>query len=157
MYVNHVSVCKCYSTLLHQNEVRKYIKVDGKLWKKMCFYIYLWLTRSILLFEVFKSFCRFFLENWMDMQFPKWLQTHGSRNCVKCAPFEDVAFSIKNSWLHEARLEALVRGMFQADFNIVQQPAPSLTALIAPTNLNEMCCCVDSRRRWPLSRSKHLS
>lgn len=34
---------------------------------------------------------------------------------------------------------------------------PPLPHFNSTTNLNEMCCCEDSRRRWPLSRSKHLS
>lgn len=33
----------------------------------------------------------------------------------------------------------------------------SLPHFNSTTNLNEMCCCEDSRGRWPLSRSKHLS
>lgn len=74
---------------------------------------------------------------------------------MKSIPFEDV-FSIKKHLAgDEAHLGALVRGMFPADFNIMQRQAP-LRTVMAPANLNETCFCVDSRRRWPLSRRKHL-
>lgn len=38
----------------------------------------------------------------------------------------------------------------------LQCSPPHTHTLIAPTDLNEMCCCVDSRRHWPLSWSQHL-
>lgn len=85
-------------------------------------------------------------------------------NFVKLPPFESAALSIKKKkkkQLAAWSLEAPMRGMFQAHFNVIQQPAqtplPTSPTSIVPTNLNEMCCCVNSRRQWPLSPSKHLS
>ena len=76
-----------------------------------------------------------------------------------CIPFEDVVFSIKKQLAGWSSLLSAgawnVSGRLQ--YNTAAHTTPSLPTLIAPTNLNEMCCCVDSRGRWPLSRSKHLS
>lgn len=121
--------------------------------------VHLWVT-SWDLFH-FLTFLNFIYKKNLKQtcNFQERLLRHGLRKSAIGIPFEDVVFSIKKQlagWSSLLSARAWnVSGRLQ--YNTAARATPSLPALIEPTNLNEMCCCVDSRGRWPLSRSKHLS
>ncbi len=109
------------------------------------------------LFHVLKFLIHshFYVGILIDMQFPN--MTAKTWIGQLCETFEAVLFSIKKQLAGWSSLGSTQAWNVSSRLQYNTPASEPLPTLIAPTNLNEMCCCVDSRRRWPLSWSKHLS